>query len=141
MTDFVVEVEPPIDARDSNTYIWVNQIFYPTTLSNVNKINENYFYFQLTFQVENFVKNESNILLPSTVDFEFDKVMIPQGFYDAKMICCVLNKYLSQFGMNFFCGRFQNHISEFQYVFQILVFTNKKSCRWAYHRSQTIESI
>ena len=99
--DFVVIVEPSTDARDSNTYILVNEMFYPTTLSNVNKTNKNDFYFQLTFEVKNFVKDEFGFLLPTAVNFEFDKVMIPQGFYDAE-ICLVLNKHLSQFGLNFF---------------------------------------
>ena len=45
------------------------------TLSNVNKINENDFYFQLTFEVENFVKDECNMLLPSGVNFKFNKVI------------------------------------------------------------------
>ena len=52
-------------------------MFYPTTLSNVNKTNENDFYFQLNFEVKNFVKNESNTLLSCFVKFEFDEVMIP----------------------------------------------------------------
>ena len=75
--DFVVEVEPPIDARDNNTYISVKEIFYPTTLSNVNKTNENYFYFQLNFKVKNLLKNQSNTLLSCVANFESDKVMIP----------------------------------------------------------------
>ena len=113
--DFMVEIEPLVDARD-NTYISVNKIFYPTTLSNVNKTNNNYFYFQLNFEVKNFVLDELNMSLPSAVNFEFDKVMIPQGFYDAKMICRFLNKHVS-IQSEFFCGRFYNHVSEFHYVF------------------------
>ena len=66
-------------------------MFYPTTLSNVNKTNENDFYFQLNIEVKNFVKNESDTLLSCFVKFEFDEVMILQGFYNAKMICRVLN--------------------------------------------------
>ena len=49
--DFVVKIQPPIDARDGNTYILVKKMFYPMTFFNVNKINENDFYFQLTFEV------------------------------------------------------------------------------------------
>ena len=75
--DFVVEIQPLIDATDGNTYISVKEIFYATTVSNVNKINKNYFYFQITFEVENFVEDESNMLLPRVVNFEFNKVMIP----------------------------------------------------------------
>lgn len=37
MNDFVVEIMPPIDARDDDMYILI-KIFYPTTLSNVSKI-------------------------------------------------------------------------------------------------------
>ena len=59
------------------------------TLSNVNKTNENDF-FQLNFEMKNFIKNESDTLLSCFVNFKFDKVMIPRGFY-AKMICRMLN--------------------------------------------------
>ena len=75
--NFVVKIQPPIDARDGNIYITVNKMFYPMALSNINKINQNYFYFQLTFKVKNLVKDEFGFLLPSAVNFEFDKVMIP----------------------------------------------------------------
>ena len=100
--DFVVEDKPPIDARDRTFHSLKYNYYCLTTLSNVNKTNENDFYIQLNFEVKHFVLDESNMILPSVVNFKFDKVMIPRGFYDAKMICRVLNKHLSQFGLNFF---------------------------------------
>ena len=93
-------------------------MFYHMTLSNVNKINENDFYFQLTFEVENFVKDESNMLLPSGVNFKFNKVMIPRGFYNAKIICRFLNKHVSQLGLNFFVEDSRTMLVSFNMFFE-----------------------
>ena len=64
-----------------------------------------------------FIKNESNTLLSCVANLKFDKVMISRGFYDAKMICCVLNKHLSQFSLNFFVEDSKTTSVTFEYWF------------------------
>ena len=39
-----MEIKLPIDTRDGNAYIPVNEIFYPTTLSNINKMMKDFYF-------------------------------------------------------------------------------------------------
>ena len=102
MNDFVLEIKPPIDARDGNKYTSVNEIFYPTTLSNMNKMTEKDFYFDFEIIVKNFVKDQNQMLCASGVCFKFETVRIPRGLYDTKMLCNILNKKVEQFSMWFY---------------------------------------
>ena len=99
--NFVMEIQPPINARDGNTYISVNEIFYPTILSNVNEVMEENFYFSFKVTIKNFVKDQRGTMIASGVHFEFETVQIPRGFYDAEMLYNILNKQVRQFGMQF----------------------------------------
>ena len=82
-------------------YVSVNEIFYPSMLSNVNKIMEENFYFCFEIIIKNFTKDQRGTLIASGMHFEFETVQIPRGFYDAKMLCNILNKEVEQFGMQF----------------------------------------
>ena len=68
--DFMLEIKPPIDVRDGDMYISVNKIFYPTTLSNINKIVEEIF-FSFEIDIKNFVKDQYQMLYASGVQFGY----------------------------------------------------------------------
>ena len=72
--DFVVEIQPAINMTDGNTYILINEIFYPTMLFNVNKVMEENFYFSFEIIVKNFIKDQYALLATSPVHFEFETV-------------------------------------------------------------------
>ena len=70
-----MEIQPPIDARDGDMYIFINKIFYPTMLSNVNKAAEENFYFSFKIIVKNFIKDQYTLLVISGVQFECQHFM------------------------------------------------------------------
>ena len=111
LNDFAVEIKPPIDVRDGDMYILVNEIFYPTTLSNVNKVTEKH-YFNFKIIVKNFIKKQYGGLVASAVHFESETVWIPCGFYDAEMLCNILNKQVTQFGMQFTLEKKQDGVTD-----------------------------
>ena len=101
MNDFIVEIKPANDARDSNMYILINEIFYPTTLSDMNKMMKEKCYFSFKMVVKDFVKDQAGKKVTSSVHLEFETVHVSHRFYNAKMLYNLLNKHVKQLGMRF----------------------------------------
>ena len=65
-------------------------------------MTEKDFYFDFEIIVKNFVKDQYWMLCASGMHFEFATVQIPHGFYDAEMLCNILNKKIEQFVIQFY---------------------------------------
>ena len=79
---------------------WLMKYFIPPCYLTLIKLRKRIF-FSFKIAVKNFVKDQRGTLIVSGMHFEFETVRIPCGFYNAKMLCNILNKKVEQFGMQF----------------------------------------
>ena len=98
--NFDIDLSPPIDARNINKYIKVDEIIYPDSLSTIHPRNREKFQMKIEMEIYDYLQQTDRTNLKGSVKFTHETTYLPDGHHSINELICILNKTLNKFNVN-----------------------------------------